>query len=117
MTRPRSGLDNGFYLTPATFCSCSGDMNIVQKEVFGMLMSVLSFHDEEEVIYIANSTQFGLTAGIFTNDIKRGHQMVHRLEVGNIWINNYNLGSVELPWGGYRNSCVGRGNGSQDASF
>ena len=112
-----SGLENGFYLTPAIFCSCSDDMNIVQKEVFGMLMSVLSFHDEEEVIYRANNNQFGLAAGIFTNDIKRGHRMAHRLEVGNIWINNYNLGPVELPWGGYKDSGVGRENGSQDAAF
>ena len=92
-------------------------MNIVQKEVFGILMSVLSFHDGEEVICRANNTQFGLAAGIFTNGIKRGNRMAHRLEVGNIWIDNYNLWPVELPWRGYKDSGVGRENGSQDAAF
>ena len=66
-------------------------MNIGQKKVFGFLMSYLSFHDGEEVICRANNTQFGLAGGIFTNDIKRGNRMEHRLEVGNIWMDNYNL--------------------------
>jgi betaine-aldehyde dehydrogenase len=112
-----SSLEDGFYLTPAIFSNCTDDMKIVQEEVFGMLMSVLTFQDEDEVMRRANATQFGLAAGIFTNDIKRAHRMANHLKAGNVWINNYNLGPVELPWGGCKHSGVGRENGSYDAAF
>jgi len=110
-------LEHGFYLTPAIFTDCNDQMRIVQEEVFGMLMSVLTFQDEEEVLSRANATNFGLAAGIFTNDIKRAHRMASYLKAGTVWINNYNLGPVELPWGGCKHSGVGRENGSYDAAF
>jgi len=109
-------LDSGFYLSPAIFKNCTDDMQVVREEVFGMLMSVLTFKDEEEVIRRANASQFGLAAGIFTNDIKRAHRMANRLQAGNIWINNYNLGHVELPWGGHKQSGIGTENGAYEAA-
>ncbi len=107
---------DGFYLTPAIFCNCTDNMQIVKEEIFGMVMSVLTFQDEEEVIRRANASQFGLAAGIFTNNIKRAHRLANQLKAGNVWINNYNLGPVELPWGGYKQSGVGRENGSFEAA-
>jgi acyl-CoA reductase-like NAD-dependent aldehyde dehydrogenase len=110
-------LENGFFLTPAIFINCTDDMRIVREEIFGMLMSVLTFEDEEEVISRANSSEYGLAAGIFTNDIKRACRMANRLIAGNVWVNNYNIGTVELPWGGLRQSGTGRENGALDAVF
>lgn len=105
------GLENGYYLSPAVFDECSDDMTIVKEEIFGMVMSVLTFDDEEEVVARANDTPYGLSAGVFTKDITRAHRVVKRLQAGTTWINNYNLAPVELPWGGFKESGVGRENG------
>jgi betaine-aldehyde dehydrogenase len=67
-----------------------------------MVISVLKFTDEEEVIRRANETEFGLSAGVFTKDIQRAHRVVAKIKAGTTWINNYNLGPVEAPWGGYK---------------
>lgn len=111
-----ANLVSGFYLSPSIFKNCTDDMQVVREEVFGMVMSVLTFKDEEEVIRRANATRFGLAAGIFTNDIKRAHRMANKLQAGNIWINNYNLGHVELPWGGHKQSGIGTENGASEAA-
>lgn len=105
------GKENGYYLSPAIFTDCQDSMTIVQEEIFGMVMSVLSFKDEEEVLRRANDTQFGLSAGVFTKDIQRAHRMIAKLKAGTTWINNYNLSPVETPWGGYKKSGLGRENG------
>nr|CCA21930.1 unnamed protein product [Albugo laibachii Nc14]CCA24780.1 unnamed protein product [Albugo laibachii Nc14] len=108
---PSEELKNGFFLTPAIFVDCTDEMTIVKEEIFGMVMAILPFHEEEEVVSRANDTPYGLSAGIFTNDIKRAHRVAANLEAGTIWINNYNLAPVELPWGGYKHSGLGRENG------
>ncbi|CAB9498119.1 NADP-dependent betaine aldehyde dehydrogenase [Seminavis robusta] len=102
---------DGFYLEPAIFIDCTDDMKIVQEEIFGMVMTVLSFDDEDEVIQRANDTPFGLSAGVFTQDLQRAHRLVAQLEAGTTWINNYNLAPVELPWGGFKHSGLGSENG------
>ena len=107
----RHNLDEGNYLQPAIFIDCTDNMRIVQEEVFGMLLSVLTFESEEEVIQRANATSFGLAAGIFTQDVTRAHRFAKRLEAGTVWINNYNVGPVEVPWSGWKNSGVGLENG------
>jgi betaine-aldehyde dehydrogenase len=104
-------LERGYFLPPVIFADCTDDMRIVQEEVFGMVMSVLTFTDEDEVIKRANDTQYGLSAGVFTRDIQRAHRTVAKLQAGTTWINNYNLSPVETPWGGYKQSGVGRENG------
>lgn len=108
---------SGNYLTPAIFTKCTDDMRIVQEEVFGMLMCILTFKEEEEVIERANSSDYGLAAGIFTNHIGRAYRMASRLEAGNVWVNTYNVAPVELPWGGWKQSGSGRENGSLDTMF
>ena len=104
-------IENGYYLLPAIFTNCTDEMRIVQEEIFGMVMSILSFQSEEEVIQRANNTQFGLAAGVFTKDIQQGHRVVNALDAGATWINNYNLAPIQLPWGGCKRSGIGRENG------
>lgn len=89
-------------MSPAIFTNCTDSMRIVREEVFGMVMSVLSFKDESEVIDRANATEFGLSAGVFTKDIQKAHRVVGKVKAGTTWINNYNLAPVEAPWGGYK---------------
>ncbi len=101
----------GAFVAPTVFSDCTDDMTIVREEIFGPVMAILSFSSEEEVIRRANATHFGLAAGVFTEGLRRAHRVVHQLEAGICWINNYNLSPVEMPVGGYKQSGVGRENG------
>ena len=103
-------LAKGYFVAPTIFSSCDDEMEIVRDEIFGPVMSVLTFTDEDEVVRRANDTEFGLAAGVFTSDVKRAHRVVARLEAGTCWINNYNITPVEVPFGGYKNSGIGREN-------
>jgi len=104
-------LAKGFFVAPAVFDACTDDMTIVREEIFGPVMTVLSFEDEDEVIERANATEFGLAAGVFTNDLTRAHRVIARLEAGTCWINQYNITPIELPFGGVKSSGLGRENG------
>ena len=101
---------NGFYLEPTVFADVTDDMRIAREEIFGPVMSVLSFSDEAEAIARANATEFGLSAGVFTRDLTRAHRVIAELEAGSCWINTYNLAPVEAPFGGVKQSGVGREN-------
>ena len=101
---------SGNFQTPAIFTDCDDSMEICKEEIFGPVLSILSFDSEEEVIGRANNTPYGLAAGVFTNDIKRGHRVIHQLQAGTCWINNYNITPVELPFGAYKQSGQGREN-------
>jgi betaine-aldehyde dehydrogenase len=100
----------GCFVEPTVFADCSDDMSIVKEEIFGPVMSVLRFSNEEEVVRRANATEFGLAAGVFTKDIQRGHRVVAQLEAGTCWINNYNITPIEMPFGGVKQSGIGREN-------
>jgi betaine-aldehyde dehydrogenase len=108
---------NGCYITPCIFVDCHDQMKIVQEEVFGMLMSVLTFQDVDEVVERANATKFGLAAGIYTNDTAKALKLSKRLHTGNLYINTYNDGTCEMPWGGIKQSGIGREGGSLDALY
>lgn len=101
-------LANGFFMSPCVMTDCSDDMTVVKEEIFGPVMTVLSFDSEDEAIARANSTHFGLSAGVFTRDLSRAHRVIAQLQAGSCWINNYNLTPVEVPFGGYKMSGVGR---------
>jgi betaine-aldehyde dehydrogenase len=103
-------LEGGFFVEPTVFDACTDDMPIVQEEIFGPVMAVLSFRDEDDVIARANDTPYGLAAGVFTRDVQRAHRVVARLEAGTTWINNYNITPIEMPFGGYKQSGIGREN-------
>ena len=102
---------NGWFVAPTIFDGCSDDMSVVREEIFGPVMTVLEFTDEDEVIARANATEYGLAAGIFTRDLTRAHRMAARLEAGVCWINQYNVTPVEVPFGGIKLSGLGRENG------
>ncbi|WP_419913293.1 betaine-aldehyde dehydrogenase [Hoeflea sp.] len=104
------GMENGFFVEPTVFTDVTDDMRIAREEIFGPVMSVLSFDDEDEVIARANDTEFGLSAGVFTSDLTRGHRVIAEIKAGSCWINTYNLAPVEAPFGGYKRSGVGREN-------
>jgi len=104
-------LARGCFVAPTVFDACHDDMDIVRQEIFGPVMSVLEFETEEEVIARANASEFGLAAGVFTNDLTRAHRVIAQLEAGTCWINHYNVTPVELPFGGVKMSGLGRENG------
>ena len=104
-------LKRGNSVRPAIFSGCTDGMKIVREEIFGPVMSVLTFTDEDEVIGRANATRFGLAAGVFTRDVSRAHRVVNRLEAGICWINNYNITPIEMPFGGRKESGIGHENG------
>ncbi len=106
-----AGAEGGFFVEPTIFTDCTDDMTIVREEIFGPVMSVLTFRDEEEVIRRANDTETGLAAGVFTNDIRRAHRVIHKLQAGICWINAYGASPAEMPVGGYKLSGIGRENG------
>ena len=104
------GFENGYFMEPTILTACRDDMRVVREEIFGPVMSVLTFADEAEVIQRANATSFGLGAGLITQDLARGHRVAAQLESGNVWINTYNLLPPGLPFGGVKNSGFGREN-------
>jgi len=109
--RTNGALAKGFFVEPTVFDGCEDGMSIVREEIFGPVMSVLEFTDEDEVIERANATDFGLSAGVFTNDLNRAHRVIARLQAGTCWINHYNVTPIELPFGGVKMSGLGRENG------
>ncbi|MEP1869048.1 MAG: aldehyde dehydrogenase family protein, partial [Paraglaciecola sp.] len=102
---------NGYFVAPTVFIDCRDDMTIVKEEIFGPVMSVLVFDDEDDVIRRANDTHLGLAAGVFSQDIKLAHRVIHKLQAGICWINSYGNSPAEMPVGGYKQSGIGRENG------
>jgi betaine-aldehyde dehydrogenase len=104
-------LANGYFVAPTVFDQCHDDMDIVRREIFGPVMSVLEFAEEDEVLERANATEYGLAAAVFTRELTRAHRVIARLEAGTCWINHYNITPIELPFGGVKHSGLGRENG------
>ncbi|SHL39924.1 betaine-aldehyde dehydrogenase [Roseibium suaedae] len=102
---------DGLFVEPTVFADVTDDMRIAREEIFGPVMCVLSFESEDDVIPRANDTTFGLAAGVFTRDIQRAHRVIGKLQAGTCWINTYNLTPVEMPFGGNKQSGIGRENG------
>jgi betaine-aldehyde dehydrogenase len=106
-----NGLDKGAFVAPTVFTDCTDDMPQVRDEIFGPVMSVLSFTDEDEVIARANDTKLGLAAGVFTKDFARAHRVISQMQAGICWINAWGSSPAEMPVGGYKESGIGRENG------
>jgi betaine-aldehyde dehydrogenase len=105
------GFEGGAWVEPTVFADVTDSMRIAREEIFGPVMCVLDFDDEDEAVRRANDTPFGLAAGVFTRDLARGHRVIARLKAGTTWINTYNLTPIEMPFGGYKQSGLGRENG------
>jgi betaine-aldehyde dehydrogenase len=108
--RPQ-GFEGGFFVQPTVFAGVTDAMTIAREEIFGPVMCVLDFDDEDEAVARANATAFGLAAGVFSRDLARAHRVIARLEAGTTWINAYNLTPVEMSFGGVKASGIGRENG------
>ncbi|WP_264272257.1 betaine-aldehyde dehydrogenase [Duffyella gerundensis] len=106
-----AGFDEGAWVAPTVFTDCRDEMKIVREEIFGPVMSILTYESEEEVVRRANATEFGLAAGVVTNDLNRAHRVIHQIEAGICWINTWGESAAEMPVGGYKHSGVGRENG------
>lgn len=104
-------LAKGYFVKPTVFADCTDDMPNVKDEIFGPVMSILRFSDEEEVIRRANDTEYGLAAGVFSTNFARAHRVIARLQAGICWINTWGASPAEMPVGGYKQSGIGRENG------
>lgn len=101
-------LGQGWFFLPTIFTDMGSDMRLAQEEVFGPVLAVMKFRDENEVIARANETRYGLAAGIWTNDVKRAHRVARELKAGTVWINTYRALTYASPFGGYKQSGYGR---------
>jgi len=110
-TRPECG--KGWFVEPTIFTGVSNDMRIAQEEIFGPVLSIIRFKDEEEAVRIANDVRFGLGAGVWTQNIGRAIRVSERIKSGTVWVNTYRAVSFMSPFGGYKDSGVGRENGAQ----
>jgi len=109
-------LAGGWFVEPTIFADVSNDMRIAREEVFGPVLSILPFDDDDDAIRIANDTVYGLAAGVWTQNMRRAITMANALEAGTVWVNTYRAVSFLAPFGGYKQSGIGRENG-QDAIF
>ncbi len=105
------GAKGNQFIAPTIFTGVRNDMRIAQEEIFGPVLAVIRFEDEDEAIEIANDVDFGLAAGVWTSDIGRSFRMSEKLRVGTVWVNTYRAVSYTSPFGGYKRSGLGRESG------
>ena len=106
-------LQNGFFYEPTIFVDCTNDMRIVQEEHFGPVLTVEKFSTEGEAVERANSTTYGLSGAVWTTDQNRAERVAAALRMGTVWINDFNIYFAQAPWGGYKQSGIGRELGKQ----
>lgn len=98
----------GYFVAPTIFDDVRNDMSIAREEIFGPVLSTISFRDEEEAVRIANDTPYGLAAAVWTANMSRGHRMARRLRAGTLWVNCFDEGDLTVPFGGFKQSGNGR---------
>ncbi|MDP1794271.1 MAG: aldehyde dehydrogenase, partial [Acidimicrobiales bacterium] len=115
-TRP-AHLPTGNFLAATVFADVTEHMRIFQEEIFGPVVCVTPFDDEADAIRLANSTRYGLAAYIWTNDLRRGHRVAHHVESGMLWLNSHNVRDLRTPFGGVKESGLGREGGHHSLDF
>ena len=113
----KGALQGGFYIQPAIIEGLSFDCRTNQEEIFGPVVTIMPFKTEEEVLRYANSTKYGLSATIWTENLSRAHRMAEQIESGIVWINCWLLRDLRTPFGGVKNSGVGREGGFEALRF
>ncbi|KAH9640805.1 hypothetical protein HF086_001966 [Spodoptera exigua] len=105
------GSDTGYFVQPTVFSDVKDHMDIATTEIFGPVQQILKFSQLDEVVERANNSDYGLAAAVFTQDIDKANYVVQRLRAGTVWVNDYNVLSNQVPFGGYKQSGIGRENG------
>lgn len=103
----------GFFVEPTVYVDVPADSRVLREEIFGPVSAVIGFEGEEEAVRIANDTNFGLAAGLWTRDLGRAHRVARQLQAGQVYINEYPSGGIETPFGGYKQSGIGREKGRE----
>jgi aldehyde dehydrogenase (NAD+) len=101
----------GYFIRPTVFGDVKDDMKIAQEEIFGPVMSILKFRDVDDLIDRANKTMYGLAAGVWTKDIGKAHAIANGVRAGTVWVNCYDVFDAAAPFGGFKQSGIGRENG------
>src|SRR5699024_405865 len=107
----------GNFVAPTMIVNVDNSMRVAQEEIFGPVMTVMSFETEKEAIELANDIDYGLAGYVWTNDIKKGHRVAHQVEAGMLWINSQNVRDLRTPFGGMKNSGIGREGGTYAFDF
>jgi aldehyde dehydrogenase (NAD+) len=103
-----AGERRGYWVEPTIFAGVAPDHTIAREEIFGPVLAVLPFADEEQAVTLANDTIYGLAAAVWTRDLKRAHRMARRIHAGTVWVNTYHPLDAASPFGGYKQSGFGR---------
>jgi aldehyde dehydrogenase (NAD+) len=106
-------LSKGYFVPPTVFANVQDNMRIAQEEIFGPVISAISFNDTDELIQRANATTFGLGSGVWTTNVSKAHQVAKSLRAGSVWVNCYQAMDPAVPFGGYKMSGYGRESGKQ----
>ncbi len=106
-------LADGYFVAPTVVTNVRNDMRIAREEVFGPVISVITFRDETEAIAIANDTPYGLAGGVWTNDLSRAHRVARQIQAGTVWVNSWLAVNPQTPFGGYKASGIGREGGRE----
>jgi aldehyde dehydrogenase (NAD+) len=100
--------EHGYFVAPTVFSDVKDEMKIAQEEIFGPVMSILKFKDTDELIERANKTMYGLAAAVWTRDIGKAHQIANSVRAGTVWVNCYDVFDAAAPFGGFKQSGIGR---------